>query len=62
MRFPKLVKERPAGKQPTITMGDAIVAHSWELRLDQWLALPDGKRAQLRRDVTQAPKFREGHQ
>lgn len=62
MKFPQLAKNKPAGKQPAITMEDARTAHAWELRLDQWLALTDWQRAEKRRDITQAPRFREGHE
>lgn len=62
MRFPKLVKNKPVGKQPVITMEDAKVAYAWELRLGDWLALTDRQRAEKRRDITQAPRFREGHE
>lgn len=62
MRFPQLVKNKPAGKQPAISMQDAITAHAWALRLDDWLAMTDWERAECRRTVTQAPRFREGHE
>jgi hypothetical protein len=39
---------------------EARYAYDWNMKLDEWYALSDEKRAELRDDVVYAPNFNKG--
>jgi hypothetical protein len=48
-------------REPVSTVSfEAGYAFAWNLNLDEWYALSDKKRAQLRDDVVYAPNFNKG--
>jgi hypothetical protein len=53
-------RSRPDPAPHTVlTQADIVTAHAWGLTLSQWWGLTDFERAECRRNVATAPKFKE---
>ena len=51
-------RRRPEPVVVRYTEADILISHMWGLTLTQWDALTDHERAECRRTITAAPKFR----
>jgi len=50
-------KKNSPAEAPLVTVQDGVIAEAWNLTPDEWAALTDAKRADLRNRVIYAPNL-----